>query len=118
MDPVIKQRWINALRSGKYKQGTGALRDSKNKFCCLGVLCDLLGVELQIGWANTMGGSLYTFDETGSVLPFRVIEHAGLNENNPIIKLPGRPYQTTTLATRNDAGDTFDHIADLIESSL
>ena len=36
----LMKRWIAALRSGEYKQGTGNLyRDCK--YCCLGVLCDI-----------------------------------------------------------------------------
>ena len=33
-------RWIEALKSGKYKQGYGQLR-AKNKYCCLGVACEV-----------------------------------------------------------------------------
>lgn len=36
--------WVDALRSGEYKQGHGALhRETKrgDRFCCLGVACDL-----------------------------------------------------------------------------
>jgi hypothetical protein len=40
MDQQIKKQWVEALRSGKYKQGTGHLRTGDN-YCCLGVLCDL-----------------------------------------------------------------------------
>lgn len=32
----VKQ-WLRALRSGKYKKGTGALKVKGNKYCCLGV---------------------------------------------------------------------------------
>ena len=40
MRPAVKERWLEALKSGKYQQGTEYL--SKNgEFCCLGVLCDL-----------------------------------------------------------------------------
>lgn len=41
----IVEKWINALRSGKYKQGNHFLYSSeKETYCCLGVLanvCDL-----------------------------------------------------------------------------
>lgn len=40
MNQEIKQKWVEALRSGKYKQGQGYLRKGNN-YCCLGVLCDL-----------------------------------------------------------------------------
>lgn len=41
VDEVIKV-WTTALRSGKYEQGRWKLRDEDNKFCCLGVLADVL----------------------------------------------------------------------------
>lgn len=41
MNKKIKAKWIKALKSGDYKQGTGQLRDKDNNFCCLGVLCNL-----------------------------------------------------------------------------
>ena len=40
MKQKIKALWVAALRSGDYEQGIGQLRN-ENKFCCLGVLCDL-----------------------------------------------------------------------------
>lgn len=48
MKKDIAMKWVNALRSGKYKQGAGQLFNSKNKtHCCLGVLCDILNVDLK-----------------------------------------------------------------------
>jgi hypothetical protein len=49
MNREIADKWAAALRSGKYRQGVGQLRqvsytdDNYNTFsyCCLGVLCDL-----------------------------------------------------------------------------
>lgn len=41
MDVELKRKWVEALRSGEYKQGVGYLRDDENHFCCLGVLCDI-----------------------------------------------------------------------------
>lgn len=37
----VAKSWVAALRSKKYKQGTGQLRRGKNKYCCLGVLTEL-----------------------------------------------------------------------------
>ncbi|NBQ68164.1 MAG: hypothetical protein EBU46_04735, partial [Nitrosomonadaceae bacterium] len=59
MKAEIKQRWLNALRSGKYKQGEGSLRqldnEGKPQYCCLGVLCDLHRISTKrAGW--TRGG--------------------------------------------------------------
>ena len=37
------QKLVDALRSRKYKQGVGRLRID-DKFCCLGVACDISGL--------------------------------------------------------------------------
>lgn len=39
--------WINALRSGKYKQTTGTLQDTAG-YCCLGLACKVLIKEEDI----------------------------------------------------------------------
>lgn len=41
MKKDLKDRWCDALESGEYKQGTGALRRRNGEYCCLGVLCDI-----------------------------------------------------------------------------
>jgi hypothetical protein len=59
--PELKQRWLDALRSGKYKQGKGALRTGKDHFCCLGVLCDISGAG---EWESGKYGWQYTVDDS------------------------------------------------------
>jgi hypothetical protein len=44
MTPELKQKWLDALRSGNYVQGEGTLNKG-GKMCCLGVLCDVAGYE-------------------------------------------------------------------------
>lgn len=39
-----RDKWAEELESGKWKQGTGALRE-KDKYCCLGVLFYGLNVK-------------------------------------------------------------------------
>ena len=41
MDPVLKNKWLDALRSGKYQQIRRTLCDGQNGYCCLGVLADV-----------------------------------------------------------------------------
>lgn len=38
MNPEAKEKWVKALRSGKYLQTQGRLSNGEG-FCCLGVLC-------------------------------------------------------------------------------
>ncbi len=40
MNLEIKKLWVDALRSGEYKQGFGFLEQG-GKWCCYGVLCEL-----------------------------------------------------------------------------
>lgn len=46
MSKKVKRAWVKALRSGEYKQGMGHLcqasADGTDRFCCLGVLCDIM----------------------------------------------------------------------------
>lgn len=42
-------KWIEALESGEYKQGTQLLRNLNDEYCCLGVACDLYGVPWSKG---------------------------------------------------------------------
>jgi len=41
MNPELKKKWVDALRSGEYKQGKSYLRSS-DSYCCLGVLADVI----------------------------------------------------------------------------
>ena len=46
MDKKLKQKWIRALRSGKYQQANGVLCNNHNAMCCLGVLAVIQGASL------------------------------------------------------------------------
>lgn len=38
MKPAMKDKWVKALRSGKFEQCNSVLHDGKTGYCCLGVL--------------------------------------------------------------------------------
>lgn len=102
MNPEAKAKWIEALRSGKYKQGRGALRNG-DTFCCLGVLCDISGVAK---WDVTRyDGELY-------MPPKSVREWAGL-DGYPVY-LDG-PTGDDVSHLNDQMGLSFEEIADLIE---
>ena len=108
MDREIRDKWIAALRSGKYQQGRCTLRDKQNKFCCLGVLCDITSPE---GWKLPKGRKLYYMynssgyirDEHGKFLFLSEGEQNQLTAMND--GLIGKPK-------------TFLEIADWIEANL
>lgn len=41
MDAELKVKWVAALRNGEYLQG-GKLKSADGRFCCLGVLCEVM----------------------------------------------------------------------------
>lgn len=115
LKPNIKARWLKALRSGKYQQGKGELRSRDNKFCCLGVLCDLYAEDHGIEW-DTLPGGFFTFMDHTGLLPREVKNWAGF-------KFPdggGLVIGTirNTIVEHNDAGVPFSELADLIEEQL
>ena len=48
LNPQVKTAWLDALRSGDYRQGKHNLRNIDNSYCCLGVLCDIQKVKWKI----------------------------------------------------------------------
>lgn len=95
----IKEKWIQALQSGEYKQTTGTLCD-KNGYCCLGVLAKVCNVPqdkiegdmiLPEDWTNygipkMVTGEAYNNKEiVGAITEMNDDEGAYDNEGNDII---------------------------------
>lgn len=113
MNKRIKRLWVKALRSGRYNQGTGRLRND-DKFCCLGVLCDLHAKQTGSTWQiNNLG--IYEYGGADSVLPGTVASWSEINDDNPRL---GRNSNSLSAAEFNDAGKDFNCIADRIEKYL
>lgn len=83
MKEEIAKRWADALDSGEYEQGHGALRTASGKFCCLGVLCDLYAKDTGNKWSD-VGGTLHIEGEN-SYLPEKVCEWAGATGEDYIL---------------------------------
>lgn len=111
MNQDIKAEWVAALRSGKYEQTNGALKD-EDGFCCLGVLCDVVKDRVGLSWRKLEGScvTLTMGDATGS-LPTQVSIFAGLNTSPMVGK--------DSLIYLNDIKRlNFKAIADAIEAHL
>ncbi len=119
MNEEIKAKWIAALRSGEYRQGAGALRrvastEDEDRYCCLGVLCDLAEKAGVLTVEKTQFGG-YRYQGESGLLPDTVQTWANLDTSNPDV------YKGSTrglLAELNDDGVPFSEIADMIEASL
>ena len=92
----IKQAWIKALLSGRYKQVNGALKD-QGAYCCLGVLCKV--AEPRVKWKDN------TFKGETCIPPDSTLKAVGLKKRS-----------ARALANLNDRGKSFKGIAAYIKS--
>lgn len=125
------QKWIDALRSGKYVQGVHFLRSDDGKsYCCLGVACDLAADEIGAKWVFRKKNSEYVFSggktnfEVDSILPSEVRKFYGLIDNRgfevrtPSITTPEILTAASLPNLNDEMGATFEDIADILEISL
>lgn len=99
MNKKIANMWVKALRSGKYKQGKHMLSYKDEEFCCLGVLCEVMGLKSE-AVPRSYGRS---YLGVTTYLPQQVAELAEI-EN-----------QENFVAMNDVQGLSFDDIADFIE---
>lgn len=98
-----RQKWMDALRSGEYEQGTGRLFDyPTNKYCCIGV------------YAKAVLGA--TFDATGS----NTLEDYGGDSWYPFLQehLPDGMKVDEFVRMNDIKGNSFKQIADFIEENV
>lgn len=118
-----QQRWVDALRSGKYGQCRGRLRQGDG-YCCLGVACDVFKGDLGVDWENVREENIvspeppyFFFMGRSADLPPGLVEILGLvspmGEAKPV---SGVDAPELALSSLNDNGCSFDEIADRIES--
>lgn len=148
MNEQVKKMWLDALRSGRYKQGQNVLHAYNSvgdeRFCCLGVLCDIAVKHNvvarseeakpnypEIDGHNTAGFS-YGWQSAMVDLPVEVIKWAGLpicdddndidyfNHGDPLVVVNWDDDEEAekNISTLNDSGWSFADIADIIEEQL
>jgi hypothetical protein len=111
IDQETKDKWIAALRSGNYKQGKTQLRrddETGSEFCCLGVLCEVMGKETCTSYG--LGTEAYLFSWPDGAprkftvsLPFDVIDET---------------TQYSLMEFNDDCAWSFSMIADWIEENI
>ena len=125
----LLRKWIEGLRSGRYKQVQNLLRTEKG-YCADGVLCDVS----ELGkWQENYGTTFwYKIRDYQTSVVFPLILYAILKQENCVVQIPielltpqqkerltwrhraGKGINTFTL---NDAGFSFAEIADLLEKA-
>jgi hypothetical protein len=142
MDPEVRKKWVEALRSGKYEQNKHGLcavdpdGGDGMAHCCLGVLCELAleGGALSVARRKVDESGRVWFVGRSAYLPGDVVKWSGLPDSNPtvwfsdaIAHLGDRDTQRArasgalshdfvTLSELNDAGVSFEGIAAIVEN--
>lgn len=114
------KKWVEALKSGKYKQGTGQLVTQESewneetmrfiptgvkRYCCLGVLCEVAVQE----------GVIPSFKEDDCYLPEVVQKWVGLKTPQGIFK-DNREDNSVSDVLNDREQKSFEEIAKVIES--
>ena len=115
MNKEIKAKWIEALRSDRYIQGRNVLK-RYDKFCCLGVLCDILDPT---EWVKPPYSDACYYKGKESWLAKEVLNTCNLETEGDSCFVRGLTDKDNNrmlyLTILNDEGFTFSQIADIIE---
>lgn len=126
MHEYVKNKWVEALRSGKYRKGRGVLTEVKKNgtknYCCLGVLCELYMEEnnlpIRIGpqvSARSRDRMIVYYNEYDKFLPYEVRKWAGMES-----RLGESNCGSVSLWKLNDdprSKRSFKRMADIIEKN-
>ena len=110
MKKDIKKKWIDALRSGKFKQGSGELCNMEsNKYCCLGVLCEITRQDNpHIKRTKEGHYSLHKKDSVDGQLDDAMLTYFGIDDE----------IQNELIDMNDDRDKSFKQIADYIKENL
>ena len=103
MQPETKQKWLDALRSGKYKQTRDCLKNNDG-YCCLGVLCYVVGLKpVDLNFGN------------GFIFPNG--QHRSSTISHNFEDIPSN-IEDDLIDMNDHKGNNFNQIADYIEKAL
>ena len=132
------KKWVKALRSGKFKQGQGTLKQfnkqGQTQHCCLGVLCELYNDTMKKNKKKTLPETVCDNDRDFSYgycrfggkkedLPKEVKDWSGIKTSLGRFEITKtdedgiEDYEVETLADLNDLGKKFKTIANIIEKN-
>lgn len=121
MNPEWRAKWVAALRSGKYRQGHGTLKNTYmqssvideappqavSKYCCLGVLEEIVGVK-----------SESCTKLTGPILEIVGVCGPDKTDHTQHILMQMNDGVNNTHTAKLSEPQTFSQIADWIEANL
>lgn len=103
----FKKKWVDALRSGKYKQGKGMLYNGSNdSYCCLGVAAEVCGLDMVL------------HGEHAAIPNIRTQEIMKVDFKVPTEFANNQGLQNVLWRMNDEKDNTFEEIADYIEQNL
>lgn len=148
IDRKLTEKWVAALRSGDYRQGMGMLKSGTQdmQYCCLGVLCDVMGLHsrprlcastawdyLHTDGAAVVRSLTFALPDSGHLESFggffgsvRLSDMVDVDKYQDRLReaigvgyvRESRITGRTSLMALNDYGVTFGGIADILELIL
>ncbi len=85
MNKSIKNKWVKALESGKFKQAKGRLKYG-NAYCCLGVLVEVTPNAGITTYRDNKIDNKYSCMAENSVPSKYFIKHVGLTQHRDVYK--------------------------------
>ena len=122
MNPEVKTKWVNELKSGKYGQTRERLKSEKGNYCSLGVLCQLYINEGLDTTENTdkflRNDAQMLVAHYGSIgiPPYEVAEWAGFARTGLCNELSDEELKLVMLNDNNKR--SFKYIANWINNNL
>lgn len=124
--PALTQKWVEALRSGKYAQTNGCLKDDSG-FCCLGVAADVIAPSQWLKTKDDQGHYRFRNQKNDAYLPIedwnRLIpknlkiknkEYSGDDWDSEFYEF--EPSQEEMAELNDSKNLNFNEIADIIET--
>lgn len=110
----ILDKWLEALRSGKYQQGHHYLKDKNGGYCCLGVLQHILSGEVEYG----DGGDVRCYPSNEWALDHELLKTPQEIRFDPRVHVYSKTLEEVVyehVSYLNDQKVPFEEIADALE---
>lgn len=115
----IIDEWINRLRSKKYVQDKHSLNYNNEKYCCLGILCQIALEKKLIDVCLLREDNCYVYntvgykDNTAIDIPNEFCKDLGIHVYGRYNNVKNETF--TLISHNDDDGLSFEQIADIIE---
>lgn len=108
MKKEIAQALVSNLKSGYYVQGSKSLKDGENRYCVMGVLCDMHSKMSGTRWNDR------TYMGCEKYLPDEVRVWAKMKTCYGLVRTKDTNFILTSM---NDRGTNFQALATFIEQN-